>query len=161
MLKGVVVRYAIDENECDDILQESFIRAFKSLDTYAGRGELGAWLRRVTINVAMENYRKKKRIQQLNHEVQIVYLQEERLNMEVLEQIHLEELLKKIRMLPEGQRVIFNLYAVEGYTHVEISGMLNISVGTSKSQYQRARKALIQLIEKESQDEERRWNYAK
>jgi RNA polymerase sigma factor (sigma-70 family) len=163
MMKGVCLRYAKSEAESEDILQDAFIKIFKSLEQYSETGQLGAWMRKITLNTALEYYRKNKSLHQ-----QVLTLWESSgsgMNPQVedgaIEQLQLADLLLKIQALPVGFRTVFNLYAVEGYNHQEIGGLLQISEGTSKSQYSRARLMLRQMIEKESIEEQKNWKYAK
>lgn len=160
LLKGVCLRYASCDTEADDLVQESFIRAFRSLTQYEGRGDLGAWLRKITVFVCLEMYRKNQRIQGHLTQVALEKSQDEALD-GILHQMALDDLLHKIQLLPLGYRTVFNLYAIEGYTHVEIADMLSISEGTSKSQYSRARWLLRKMIEEESQVEWKRLKYAR
>lgn len=160
MMKGICLRYAAHETEAEDILQESFIRAFGKLSSWTGEGPLGAWLRKITVNTALEQYRRNKAAKNMA----VVYDMTENLPKVAdgsIEQLELEDLLGKIQQLPVGFRTVFNLYAVEGYNHREIGEMLEISEGTSKSQYSRARVLLRQMIETEIKDEKDRMNYAK
>ncbi len=159
MMKGICLRYAANEAEAEDVLQESFIRAFNSLKNYSGKGPLGAWLRMITVNAALEQYRKNKS----QKGMAVVYDLTDanpKIEDDAIEQLELNDLLRKIQSLPTGFRTVFNLYAVEGYTHMEIGEILEISQGTSKSQYSRARVLLRKMIEEES-GEEQRVNYAK
>ena len=161
MMKGICLRYAQDETEAEDILQDSFIRIFGRLDQYNETGPLGAWIRRITVNTALESYRKRKSVkQQLVTALDLKDLHPAT-NDGIIEQLHAEELVKKIQQLPPGYRGVFNLYAVEGYSHPEIGELLGISEGTSKSQYSRARLMLRTLIDEESSMEQIRWSYAK
>lgn len=163
MMKGICLRYAPNDAEAEDILQESFIRVFRNLDLYAEKGPLGAWIRRITVNTALENYRKNKSIK--HHLSQAFELSDFNpvAHDGAIEQLGLEELLQKIQRLPAGFRTVFNLYAVEGYTHQEIGELLGISDGTSKSQYSRARLLLRTMIDKESAADgsQHIWSYAK
>ena len=144
MMKGISMRYASSEMEADDILQESFIKLFKNLANYSDDGKLGAWIRTITVNTAIEFYRKRNiRIQHLNDLALEADLHG---SIEPFETIDLETLRQEIQKLPDGFRVIFNLYAVEGFTHKEIGQKLGISTGTSKSQFSRARKLLQKKI---------------
>ena len=159
MMKGICLRYAANEAEAEDVLQESFIRAFNNLKKYSERGPLGAWLRMITVNTALEQYRKNKS----QKGMAVVYDMTDanpKIEDDAIEKLELEDLLKKIQSLPTGFRTVFNLYAVEGYTHKEIGEILEISAGTSKSQYSRARVLLRKMIEEES-GEEQKINYAK
>lgn len=159
MMKGICLRYASNEVEAEDNLQEAFIRSFKSLANYSGEGPLGAWLRKITVNVALEQYRKNKSLKNLS------LLFESKTDAAIedssIEQLALDDLLQKIQSLPSGFRTIFNLYAVEGYNHREIGELLGISEGTSKSQYSRARVILRTMIEEEVLTDKKRLNYAK
>lgn len=161
MMKGVCLRYARDEAEAEDILQESFIRIFNNLDSFSEKGPPGAWIRKITVNTALENYRKNKSIER-----HLTSLMEQSDTNPVtsdnaIEQLQLEDLLLKIQQLPAGYRMVFNLYAVEGFTHVEIGELLGISEGTSKSQYSRARTMLRAMIDNETIVEQHLWRYAK
>jgi RNA polymerase sigma-70 factor (ECF subfamily) len=160
MMKGICLRYAANEAEAEDVLQEAFIQAFKKLDTYNGKGALGGWLRRITVNKALEQYRKNKSIRNLKESFAKTDLQTT-VDDSVFSQLELEELVLKIQQLPSGYRAVFNLYAIEGYTHVEIGELMGIAVGTSKSQYSRARKMLADMILAEGENENIRLAYAK
>ena len=155
MMKGICLRYSNNETEAEDLLQESFIKAFNKLDTFNNNGALGGWLRKIAVNTALEHYRKNK-----NKAVVLDLNQVDSLIPDnAIENLELEDLLKKIQSLPTGFRTVFNLYAVEGYNHREIGEMLSISEGTSKSQYSRARVMLRDMI---AQDElqTKKVNYA-
>ncbi|OGS79326.1 MAG: hypothetical protein A3D31_04965 [Candidatus Fluviicola riflensis] len=161
MMKGICLRYAQDEAEAEDILQDAFIRIFGRLDQFNGTGPLGAWIRRITVNTALESYRKRKSVkQQLVTALDLKDIHPAT-DDGIIEQLNAEELVKKIQQLPPGYRAVFNLYAVEGYTHPEIGELLGISEGTSKSQYSRARLMLRTLIDEESSQEQIRLSYAK
>lgn len=145
--------------EAEDVLQEAFIRAFKNLDTWSGKGALGAWMRMITVNMALEQYRKNKTQKNLA----VVYdMKEANLLAEdsAIEKLGLDDLLKKIQKLPAGFRNVFNLYAVEGYNHAEIGELMGTSEGTSKSQYSRARVLLRQMIDEDVTKENKNLNYA-
>lgn len=160
MMKGVCLRYAANEAEAEDVLQEAFIQAFKKLESYSGDGALGGWLRRITVNKALEQCRKNKSFRILKEsfaqtDQQII------VDDTVFSQLEVEALVAKIQELPSGYRAIFNLYAIEGYTHIEIGELMGIAVGTSKSQYSRARKMLADMILVEGEKENLRLAYAK
>jgi RNA polymerase sigma factor (sigma-70 family) len=159
MMKGICLRYAADEMEAEDVLQEAFIRAFKNLDSWSGKGALGAWMRRIAVNMALEQYRKNK----AQKNMAVVYDMKETNPVTedtAIEKLGLEELLKKIQKLPAGFRNVFNLYAIEGYNHAEIGELMNTSEGTSKSQYSRARVLLRQMIDEDTIRENKNLNYA-
>ncbi len=148
-MMGLCMRYASSEAEAEDTLQEGFVTVFRKLDTYAGRGELGAWIRRVILNTALMAYRKNRKFQLQVEMEGLEFFMEAPDN--VFSEISARDLMYMVQRLPDGYRVIFNLYAVEGYKHPEIAEQLGISVGTSKSQYSRARAMLRQMIANEEQ----------
>ena len=148
MMNGICLRYGSNQVEAEDILQDSFVKAFKSLDKYKSDGPLGAWMRRITVNTALEQYRRNKSLKNFGIMLEV---NEASIVIEdgAIEQLELEDLLEKIQTLPKGFRTVFNLYAVEGFNHKEIGDLLNISEGTSKSQYSRARLLLRTMIQEE------------
>ena len=157
MVKGICLRYAQNEQEAEDLMQDSFVKAFEKLKSYNGNGALGGWIRKLTVNTALELYRKNKRnivAIEIDNSTQLA-------NDNNIEQLELNDLLLKIQSLPTGFRTIFNLYAVEGYNHREIGELLNISKGTSKSQYSRARLLLRKMIAQDDKQEKKILKYAK
>lgn len=137
------MRYAKDDHEAQDILQVGFIKVFKSIASFRGEGSFEGWVRRIMINVAVESYHKRKGYQDTVDIDTVHDLTGEGFEMGALE---VQDLLKLIRKLPEGFGMVFNMYAIEGYTHKEIAKALNISEGTSKSQLSRARAWLKEKI---------------
>jgi RNA polymerase sigma-70 factor (ECF subfamily) len=134
VLFGICLRYSKNEEEAQDILQDSFIKIFTKLDTYQFTGSFEGWLKRIVTNTSIEYYRKKITIEHLEEIGFNPYLA-----IDSDRGLEVEELLKMIQELPEGYRMVFNMYAIDGYTHGEIATKLNISEGTSKSQLSRAR----------------------
>ncbi len=149
-MRGVALRYASCETAADDILQEAFIKVFDQLKNYQDHGNIGGWMYRITVNTALQAFRSQKR--RNNHEGSFSKNSEHSVSNQSLENLKMEALLKLIQELPEGYRVIFNLRAIEGYTHREIAEMLEISEGTSKSQYARAKKHLQAQITAEENE---------
>lgn len=145
---GVCYRYTKSMHDAEDVLQEGFVKVYRHLPKYKYSGELGAWIRRIMVNTALNYLKKNKRYRQ-----ELVFtempLHPVSDNNPVI-QLDAKQLSELIRQLPTGFQTIFNLYAIEGYTHVEIGELLGISDGTSKSQYARARYLLIEWIEKYS-----------
>lgn len=137
---GVCLRYAGTREEAEETLQEGFIKAFRKLETYEGRGALGAWLRRIMVNTALQRLRDQRKMNFMVALDDVHDLTE--VSDSVLNKLHTDELLALVQRLPEGFRAVFNLYAVEGYSHAEIGEILNINEGTSKSQYSRCRSLL-------------------
>ena len=135
----VCMRYSKMQQEAEDILQEAFVKVFDNIKKFRKDSTLGYWIKKIVINTALNHQRKKMYLYPMV-DVQDIPLQE---SPEIsLSQFHLQDLLKMIQELPSGCQVVFNLYAIEGYKHHEIAELLNISEGTSKSQYARA-KALL------------------
>ena len=136
----VCLMYSRDSEEAKDILQEGFIKILKQINKFEKKGSFEGWMKRIIINTAITNYRKnQKRYKQTeldnyNEQFNSTSLYESDFT-------H-EELLKIINKLPEGYKVVFNLYAIEGYKHKEIAELLGIDVATSKSQYSRAKKSI-------------------
>jgi len=158
MMKGICLRYAKDETEAEDVLQEAFIRIFKNLSAWSNKGPLGAWVRMITLNMAIEQYRKNK----TQKNMAIVYDLKETnpaCDDNAIENLSVEDLLTKIQKLAPGFRTVFNLYAIEGYNHAEIGKLLNISESSSKSQYSRARVLLRKMIDDEEMNEPIKSNY--
>ena len=151
LMMGVSMRYASCVPEAEDILQDSFIKVFSKLDTYKATGPLGGWIRRVVVNTALQRIRDQK-----NYRMHVEIGDSDavtEISDDVLAAMGAEEIMRKIQKLPPGFRTVFNLYAIEGYNHPEIAKELGISVGTSKSQYSRARAILRTMIEQEELSE--------
>lgn len=146
---GVCLGYAKDRDDAKDILQEGFIKVFGSLKNYKGEGSLEGWVRRIIVNTAIDYYR--KALKERNS-VNIEDARDLPVEVSVLERMQAGELLELVNRLPDGAKLIFNLYVVEGYTHKEIAEMLQINQGTSKSQFARARMLLQDLISKVYKD---------
>jgi RNA polymerase sigma-70 factor (ECF subfamily) len=147
---AVCYRYTKSVADAEDVLQEAFVKVFRNLAQYNGDGELGAWIRRIMVTTAINFLKKNSR-----YNAGLVFGDEHLHAVSSYQpQVNLEakELADLIRQLPSGYQTIFNLYAVEGYNHLEIGQMLGIQEGTSRSQYARARALLIQWIEQKSTD---------
>jgi RNA polymerase sigma-70 factor (ECF subfamily) len=140
----VCLRYACDQAEAEDILQESFIKVFANIDQYRFEGPLEGWIRRIVVNTALRVLQKKKiEFAAIDEDLDIA----QTMNVDVLTALGAEELLKLISGLPDGYRIVFNLYVLEGYDHNEIAQMLAITAATSRSQLLKARKVLQTQIE--------------
>ncbi|MEO6729736.1 MAG: sigma-70 family RNA polymerase sigma factor [Ferruginibacter sp.] len=148
VMLGVCYRYTKSIHDAEDVLQEGFVKVFQYLNKYRADGALGAWIRRIMVTTALNYLKKNKRYrEELVFAEMPLHPVSDNSPVIALDGKQLSEL---IRQLPTGFQTIFNLYAVEGYTHVEIGELLGISDGTSKSQYARARYLLIEWIEKYS-----------
>lgn len=146
---GVCLRYAEHREEAEDMLQEGFIKVFQSIGSYEKRGSFEGWIRRVMVFTSINIY--KSRLRNYKEEQMSEYY-DEPVNEKVIDSLSAKEIVGLIQQLPEGYRVIFNLFAVEGYSHKEIAEQLGIAIGTSKSQFARARVYLQQLVLKQNKD---------
>ena len=144
-LYAVCLQYAGNDEEARDILQEGFIKIFENLVRYKHEGSFEGWIRRIIVNTALEKYRTKHYLYRVDDIYQIPEPDAEPDNEDYagLEAI---DLLEIIRKLPPKYRMVFNLFAIEGYSHREISRMINISEGTSKSNLSRARVILQRRV---------------
>jgi RNA polymerase sigma-70 factor (ECF subfamily) len=140
-LMAVGMRYSRSRADAEDILQESFIKIFKNLSNLRERSNIGAWMKKIVINTAINHQRGKLYLFPMIDVEKINKSYDESV---ALSDYRLDELFEMIRKLPLGCQIIFNLFAIEGFSHKEIAGKLNISEGTSKSQYSRA-KMLLQM----------------
>lgn len=138
---GVCLRYARSREEAEDLLQDGFLKVFQKLSSFKCEGSLEGWIRRVIVNTSLDYIRQQK-LQWADPET----IEEPGTDAGVIEKMNAGELLALIQQLPTGFRTVFNLYAIEGYSHREIGEMLQISEGTSKSQYARARVQLMERI---------------
>jgi len=143
LLYGICLRYATDADEAKDILQDGFVKIFKSIKKFDQKGSLEGWMKKIMINNSIDHYRKKSS-KPFTDDISEAYTlgEDETVNAE----LHKEELLALLQELPTGYRMVFNLYVIEGYSHKEIALELNISEGTSKSQLAKARKALQEKV---------------
>ncbi len=146
MLFGICMRYASGWHEAEDWLQEGLVRIFTNLYQYQPTGAFGAWLRRVMVNTALEQLRKRKRM------FQTVEIQEVADSFEADENLFAkyreEAMVQMLQRLPEGYRAVFNLYVLEEYSHREIGEMLGIAESASRSQLSRAKDMLRKMLEK-------------
>jgi RNA polymerase sigma factor (sigma-70 family) len=145
---AVCYRYTKSMADAEDILQDGFIMVFKNLHQFNFAGELGGWIRRIMVNTAINYLKRNSRYQSDLSFTEGTLHPVSNDNPEVA--LHSKELAELIRQLPAGYQAIFNLHAVEGYSHVEIGKILGIKEGTSRSQYSRARALLITWINKYS-----------
>ncbi len=144
-LMGICMRYAKDQHEAHDLLQDGFIKIFNKLGSYNGKGALGAWLCRLMVNNCLDHIRKTKN--QRNHvEVDLADTYENATS-EILSNLSVQDILKYIQQLPTGYKTVFNMFAIEGYSHREIAEELGVTENTSKSQFRKARLQLIEIIE--------------
>ncbi|MEZ4984969.1 MAG: sigma-70 family RNA polymerase sigma factor [Saprospiraceae bacterium] len=145
-LYRLCLRYARDEQEAEDFLHEAFLVVFRDLVQYKGNGPLGGWLRRVTINVALQQLRKQKRLLYTDtNEDQIPDIADEEQD-DLPPVANMQELINHIQALPTGYRTVFNLFVIENFSHQDIAAQLGISIGASKSQLSKAKAMLRQKL---------------
>ncbi len=151
VMLGVCFRYTKSTSDAEDVLQDGFVKVFKYLHQYKSEGELGGWIRKIMVNTALNFLKTNKKYQNdlMYNEMTLHPVSTDDPQI----QLQAKELSELIRQLPTGYQTIFNLHAVEGYSHVEIGSMLGISDGTSRSQYSRARSLIIEWIKKNSSQE--------
>jgi RNA polymerase sigma-70 factor (ECF subfamily) len=142
---ALCLRYANSREDAEDILQEGFVKVFRDLHQYTGAGNFEGWVRKIFVNTALQHLQKQRR------GPLVVELEGHDIAAEP-ELFHGDEppaknMIKILQKLPTGFRTVFNLYVLEGYTHPEIAEILNISVGTSKSQLMRAKAHFRTLLE--------------
>jgi len=143
----VVLRFAKDRSEAEDMLQDGFIRVFRDLAQFRGDGALGGWIRRIMVNTALSHLRKQRDF--IRDTADFTPFENKfRTEEDFASKMDAESLLKLLQKLPPGYRAVFNLYAVEGFSHEEIAEQLGITIGTSKSQLFKAREFLKKIIDK-------------
>jgi len=144
---GLCLRYAEDEDEAKDILQDGFIKVFLKLKQFNNKGSFEGWIRRVIVNTALERFRDKNYLFAVNMATEIEAA--DKSYNHILSELSANDLLKLIQELSPQYRMVFNLYAIEGYSHKEICKKLNIKEGTSKSNLSRAREILKEKVKKQ------------
>jgi RNA polymerase sigma factor (sigma-70 family) len=150
---NTTLRIVGDSDDAEDVMQEAFLKAFEKLGSYRGTVSFGAWLKRIVINKALDFLRLKKEQLSLEDAGEVGEMVDE--PVDTVEVEYSSEAIKKaIYDLPEGYRVVLSLILLEGYDHEEVSAILNISNATSRTQYHRAKKRLIELLKRNSDDHE-------
>ncbi|XRE43208.1 RNA polymerase ECF-type sigma factor [Tenacibaculum discolor] len=143
-LFALCLKYSRNYQDAEDTLQDSFLTIFKKMPQYQHKGSFEGWMKRITINTALQKYREKSPLHLVSEApddeiVEEVELETEKVNVDIL--------LELIQSLPDRYRLVFNLYVLDNYSHKEIAELLNISVGTSKSNLSRARQILKNEME--------------
>jgi RNA polymerase sigma factor (sigma-70 family) len=145
---SVCLRYARSQDEAEDLLQEGFLKVYQNINSFRQQGSLEGWIRRIMVNHALNHYKKNRKavffedVDEIN-ELEILDQEEEN---NIPDPIPPEILLEFIQSLPEGYRMVFNLYVFEDYGHKEIAATLNISENTSKTQLMKARRHLQKRV---------------
>src|SRR3982751_1345986 len=141
---AVCYRFAHNREDAEDMLQESFIKVFSQIHTFQNKGAFEGWIRRIIVHTCINHLKKNKKF---NESVDIIHATGVQVREESVPAIiQAKQVVECIRLLPIGYRTVLNLYAVEGYTHREISGMLDIEESTSRSQYTRAKAMLEDIL---------------
>ncbi|MFG6685400.1 RNA polymerase sigma factor [Mariniflexile sp. HNIBRBA6329] len=141
-LFAVCLKYSRSYAEAEDNLQDAFLTIFKKIDQYGNKGSFEGWLKRVTINTVLQQYRNEKVFEIVNENI----IDEVEIDIDE-DTLSIDYLLRIIQELPDRYRLVFNLYVLDGYSHRDIASMLDINIGTSKSNLARARQILKQTIE--------------
>jgi RNA polymerase sigma-70 factor (ECF subfamily) len=158
-MKAVCMRYTRDSDQATDVLQEGFLKVFNNLDRYTGMGTFEGWMRRIMVNLSIDRYRRLKNdwillgeqngIENVGDDT--VDELEETDESEEIYNITPEQIIEAMQQLTPAYRTVFNLYVYEDYTHQDIAEVLGISVGTSKSNYAKAKKNMKKLLTKNLQ----------
>jgi RNA polymerase sigma-70 factor (ECF subfamily) len=142
---AVCLRYCGSREEAEDVLQDAFIKIFDKMHTFKFNGSFEGWIRRVIINTAIRNKYTNFRA----HEVPTLdNIEHPTVDEKITSNLSVADLMKLVNELPQGYKLVFNLFAIEGYSHKEIAEMLNIQEATSRSQFLRARQFLREKLEK-------------
>lgn len=149
---AVCLRYSNNTEDAQDLLQEGFIKIYRNLDRFRAEGSFEGWVRRVFVNTSIEHYRRKMNISSTSEREEALV---EDHSWNALDKLAEKDIIRLVQDLSPGYRTVFNMYAIEGYSHKEIGNMLNISEGTSKSQLARA-KGILQKRVEEFLDEKRK-----
>ncbi|MDP2175299.1 MAG: sigma-70 family RNA polymerase sigma factor [Bacteroidota bacterium] len=141
-MMAVCIRYAKDRMEAEDILQDGFIKLFDNVSSFKNEGSFEGWIKRIFVNTALNKIRMNKR--------EFRDIDDVALNLpfddQLIEKMSENDILEIIRSMPEGYKYVFNLYAIEGFSHKEIADSLGIEEASSRSQYSKAKKYLQQKI---------------
>lgn len=147
---AVCQRYLRNNQEAEDVLQDGFVKVFQKIVDFKMEGSLEGWIRRIVVNTALDTIRKNKKllddiqVEEVQYKVSFTDHQ--------FDGMDLAQLMKLINEMPDGYRIVFNMFAIEGYSHKEIADSLGVTENTSKSQYSRARAFLrtqLELLERD------------
>lgn len=141
---AVCLRYARTQADAADILQEGFVKVFTKLDQFQFQGSFEGWVRRIMVNTALRHYQR----QRFDNEFSgLERLPDAPVDADAIATLSENELMAVIAKLPEGYRIVFNMVAIEGYSHAEVAEMLGIQESTSRSQLTKARRWLCEQVE--------------
>lgn len=145
LVMGIALRFAKNENDAHDIFQDAFLKVFLYIKNFKFLGSFEGWVRKITVTTAISWYRKQVSERKTDIEMELVEDYPDIMIEDHID-ISIEEILQIINELPDGYRMVFNLFAIDGFKHEEIASMLNISEGTSRSQYFKAKHVLQKKI---------------
>jgi RNA polymerase sigma factor (sigma-70 family) len=140
---ALCLRYVHDRSEAEGVMVTGFLKVFDKIGQYSGEGSFEGWIRRIMVNESLLYLRQNKHAHMM---VEVEAASREVQTDDAYQQLAVDDLMALVRKLPEGYRTVFNLYAIEGYSHKEIAEQLNITENTSKSQLSRARGMLQQYV---------------
>jgi RNA polymerase sigma factor (sigma-70 family) len=140
-LLSVSLRYCRSREDAEDVVMESFVKIFNHLHDFRYQSSLETWMRRIVVNNSINKLRSQKITETIDEEVHQIGFADKG-----FDQLNEKELLRMLETLPVGYRMVFNMFAIEGYSHKEISEMMGIDEGTSRSQLAKARKALQDMV---------------
>lgn len=145
-MKGWCYRYSKNDFDTEEILQEAFIKLFANIKSYVFAGSFEGWMRKIVVNTAINYYKKNLKFSRQVDYSEASFLQADVLD--VLEKLSIDDIHEHIATMPDGYRMVFVMYAIEGYSHKEIAEFLNIKENTSSSQYAKAKKYLVNILSK-------------
>lgn len=140
-LFAICLKYSRNRVEAEDNLQDAFLKIFNKIEQFKSKGSFEGWMKRITVNIVLQRYRTEKVFELINEN----NIEDDTIEVEE-DSISIDYLLQIIQELPDRYRLVFNLYVLDGYSHKDIGEMLNINIGTSKSNLARARQILKQTI---------------
>lgn len=142
-LLTVSIRYCQNREDAEDVLMEAFVKIFDNMSAFRGQSSLETWMRRIVVNTSINKIRSRKFTESIDNEVLHIGYSDNS-----FDAMDAKLLMGMLESLPVGYRMVFNLFAIEGYSHKEIAELLSIDEGTSRSQLAKARKSLQDMIEK-------------
>jgi RNA polymerase sigma-70 factor (ECF subfamily) len=144
MLLGICLRYARDKAEAEDILLEGFMQIYTKIGSFSNEGSFEGWMKKVMVNTAIDFFRKNRK--EIIHQNIDDFHEVVSPDFDAFNQLSAKDILTMIQIMPQGYRIVFNLFAIEGYSHKEIAEKLQISESTSKSQLRKARIWLVNKL---------------
>ncbi|MBT3648297.1 MAG: RNA polymerase sigma factor [Flavobacteriales bacterium] len=143
-MMAVCYRYAGDNESAEDILQDGFVKVFKHLGAFKREGSFEGWIRRTMVNTSLDFLRKANKMKLDTDISEAEYLAGD--DEKSVSKLRVEEMMKLIEEMPPGYRTVFNMFAIEGYSHQEIAEQLGVTESTSKTQFRKARTYLMNII---------------